>query len=135
MYAKPPLEQIVPDPDSKMSQDFNALAGSLKDLEQFTCSATPAHTTVHFLPPTQPHPYPPPHPVGWPMGVFHCISLVNQGVLPFLIYTRLPCFIHKIKKVLTNLVLPPKSGNKDSLHERKKCSSCSSDKIMVGGLG
>lgn len=51
MYAKPPLEQIVPDPDSKMSQDFNALAGSLKDLEQFTCSATPAHTTVHSTPP------------------------------------------------------------------------------------
>lgn len=60
MYAKPPLEQIVPDPNSTMSQDFNALAGSSKDLEQFTRSATPAHNTVHFshpLSPSSTHPH------------------------------------------------------------------------------
>lgn len=106
MHAKPPLEQIVPDPNFTMSQDFNALAGSSKDLEQFTCSKTPAHTTENFLPPTQPHLYPPQHPVGWPIGAFHRTSSVNERMSLFLTYTRLPHFTHKLNKILTWFCLP-----------------------------
>lgn len=84
-------------------------------MEQFTHSATPALTTVHFLPPTQPHLCPSPYLVGQPRGTLHHISL---GIA-FITYTRLSPFPSQ-DKLGSNSVLPPKSMNKDSLHEREK---------------
>lgn len=60
------------------------------------------------------------------------MSLVNPGLLLFLTYTRLSAFSSQDKQG-SNLVLPPKSVNKDSLHEREKRSSGRTNDKMVAG--